>query len=194
MRSVVITGGPCSGKSTILDLLSRDWNDRVTIVPEAATLLLSGGWPLPGKDVEWSESWRDEFQKTIVQVQTSLEQIYRTSAQQKGHNLIVSDRGMLDGAAYYDDPEEFFTATGLAKSSCLERYDAVIHLESLASSNPELYSKGNNAFRFESLEEAIPLEHRTRRAWQDHPNHQLILGDNLGDKINQVQELLHGLT
>ena len=194
MDKVVITGGPCSGKSTVLDLLSREWNDRVTIVPEAATLLLSGGWPLPGKDVEWSESWRDEFQKTIVQVQISLEEIYRTSALQKGHKLLVLDRGILDGAAYYDESEDFFAATGLAERSCLERYEAVIHLESLASSNPGLYSKGNNAFRFEGLEEAIPLEHRTRRAWQDHPNHQLILGDDLACKINQVQELLSGLT
>ncbi len=44
---VVLTGGPGGGKTTAADLLRREIGDRVIIVPEAATLLFSGGFPRP---------------------------------------------------------------------------------------------------------------------------------------------------
>jgi hypothetical protein len=42
---VVLTGGPGGGKSTAGDLLRREFGRRVAFVPEAATLLFSGGFP-----------------------------------------------------------------------------------------------------------------------------------------------------
>jgi hypothetical protein len=52
----------------------------------------------------------------------------------------------------------------------------VIHLESLATARPELYGKGNNEHRMESLEEAQALEAKTRKAWASHPKHMVIDG------------------
>ena len=42
---VVLTGGPGGGKTTAADLFRREIGERVIVVPEAATLLFSGGFP-----------------------------------------------------------------------------------------------------------------------------------------------------
>lgn len=57
IRKIVITGGPCGGKTTVLNALKKDFNDRAVFVPEVATMLLSGGFPAPEKDLFLSEKW-----------------------------------------------------------------------------------------------------------------------------------------
>ena len=42
---IVLTGGPGGGKTTAGDLFRREFGERVVLVPEAATLLFSGGFP-----------------------------------------------------------------------------------------------------------------------------------------------------
>lgn len=42
---IVLTGGPGGGKTTAADLFRREIGERVVVVPEAATLLFSGGFP-----------------------------------------------------------------------------------------------------------------------------------------------------
>ena len=42
---IVLTGGRGGGKTTAADLFRREIGERVVIVPEAATLLFSGGFP-----------------------------------------------------------------------------------------------------------------------------------------------------
>ena len=42
---IAISGGPGGGKTTALDLFRREIGELVVVVPEAATLLFSGGFP-----------------------------------------------------------------------------------------------------------------------------------------------------
>jgi dephospho-CoA kinase len=42
---IVVTGGPGGGKSTAADLIRRELGSDIVVVPEAATLLFSGGFP-----------------------------------------------------------------------------------------------------------------------------------------------------
>lgn len=170
MKRVVLTGGPCAGKTTVLKVLQQEFAGQALVVPEVATMLLEGGFPVPGKDVEWSPEWQAAFQKAIATVQISMENAYELKAQEKGIEVLVCDRGLLDGAAYTPGGVEVFCKIyGVNHAEALARYAAVLHLESLAVGDPELYGKTNNASRFEDLEEAARLEHTTRRAWQDHP-------------------------
>jgi predicted ATPase len=100
MKRVVLTGGPCSGKTTVQRAVSEEFFDRVVLVTEAATLLLEGGFPVPGKQLPWSEEWQAAFQAAILPRQQSLEEAYGLVARDRGCRLIVCDRGILDGAAY----------------------------------------------------------------------------------------------
>jgi len=95
MRKLVLTGGPCSGKSSILQSLAQDerLSQVIEVVPEVATLLLEGGWPVPGRDVTWTPCWQVNFQRAIVAVQPALEEVVALKAQTNHKQFLVCDRG-----------------------------------------------------------------------------------------------------
>lgn len=169
MRKIVLTGGPCAGKSTVLSVLEKKFAGRALVVPEVATMLLSGGFPTPGKHLSWSREWQEAFQRAVLPVQKQLEVAFELQAEEMGIELLICDRGTLDGAAYTPGIlEDFCQLYGLNAKDELARYVAVIHLESLATGDPDGYGQINNSSRFEALEEARDLECATRNAWDLH--------------------------
>lgn len=188
MKKIVLTGGPCSGKTTTLRALREEFGNQITLVPEVATLLLEGGFPVPGKHLEWSEEWQAVFQAAVLPLQRSIETVYRLMAQGSGCGLIVCDRGLLDGAAYTPGGlVEFCRRYEVNPDEAMARYEAVIHLESLATADPQLYGKAGNGSRFEPLERAQELERATQEAWSRHPRHIVINGRRgIEGKISQV--------
>ena len=188
MKKIVLTGGPCSGKTTVLQALAEEFRGQIALVPEVATILLEGGFPLPGKDLEWSEDWQAAFQSAILPLQQSMEDAYILKAKVNDCKLAVCDRGVLDGAAYTPGGvDEFCRRYGVNAEEATSRYAAVIHLESLATADPEKYGKGNNESRFEPLERAQELEMATRAAWQSHTR-QIVIDGRRGieGKISEV--------
>jgi predicted ATPase len=175
MRKIVLTGGPCSGKTTVQRALREEFGDSLVVVPEVATMLLAGGFPAPGEHFPWTPQWQAAFQAAVLPVQRSLEDACTGVALARGCRLLVCDRGILDGAAYTPGGvAEFCRIHGLDVAEALARYHAVLHLESLATADPEKYGKAGNDCRFEPLEQAQRLEHATRAAWAGHPRHLLI--------------------
>lgn len=186
---LVLTGGPCAGKSTVLEYL-RTSLPNAAFVPEAATVLLSGGYPAPGREVEYSDHWRYNFQGAILDLQQRLESFWAHEARETGKQLLVLDRGVLDGAAYTPGGAAEFAATyGLNIEATLQRYHWVYHLESLATGDPASYGKQGNAERMESLEEAAELELATREVWSTHPRQTIFASEsNIGRKADKVLE------
>ena len=169
IEMLVLTGGPCGGKSTVINYMEKNFGDHLVIVPEVATSLLQNGWPAPDP---WSQEWQDSFQAEIVRVQKESEEQAIIKAQEIGAELIICDRGILDGAAYLaGGVQEFSEKFGVDIEEALSRYDMVLHLESLATLNPELYQelKDTNPDRFESVEKASEREIALREAWAAHP-------------------------
>lgn len=188
---ICITGGPCAGKTSVLEAIRQEFADQVITVPEAATTVLVS-YPLPGRDVIRDEAWLKDFQKVIIPTQQGFEHKWKEVAEKNRARLIVTDRGLLDSAAYLPGGiDEFIDVSGLSLSEVYDRYDLVIHLESLATCNPDKFGKTGNAVRYESLDEAIELEHKIREAWRDHPNWKFISGEGgIADVIAQVIDLL----
>lgn len=195
MKKIVLTGGPCSGKTTVLSVLREAFTDRVCLVPEAATLLLTGGFPVPGKHVPWSERWQVAFESAVLPVQRAMEDTYALMAEAKGYPLLICDRGILDGAAYVPGGlDHFCEENGLDLADCMARYHAVIHLESLAIADPTNYGKSGNDQRFEPLERAQEIEMATRDAWSRHPRRLFIEGGRgIEKKILEVMSLVRRL-
>ena len=202
IKTVVITGGSCSGKTTTVKWLRQKFGEpAVVYVPEAATLLLKGGFPAPKIDVPMNRKWQESFQKAVAAVQLEMEDMYREVARRRGAQLMICDRGLLDGAAYLPGGiNKFCALCQLDLPEIIKRYDLVIHLESLATADPKKYGRSNNHHRFESLKEARYLEFKTRRAWKCHP-YRLIYwrypnssrDDRLGELENiakQIESLL----
>lgn len=158
---VVLTGGPGGGKTTAADLYRREIGEQVVVVPEAATILYTGGFPRQGNG-----GVRQATQRAIYNVQTNLEDAYSVHYNSR---VLLCDRGTIDGAAYWPgQPEEFFQdlKTNLEKE--LNRYDAVIFFETAAVGGISI--EGGNPIRTESLDEALKLDQKLKQLWSKHPH------------------------
>ncbi len=157
---IVVTGGPGAGKTTAADLLRRELGERIVIVPEAATMLFSGGFPR-----RTEPSARRAAQIAIYHVQRNVEDVQ--TAAYPGR-ILLCDRGTIDGAAYWPDGSDgFFTALGTTHAAELARYDAVIFFESAAAGGRHI--EGGNPIRVESLTEAAELDKSLYQLWSSHP-------------------------
>jgi predicted ATPase len=162
---IVVTGGPGGGKTTAADLFRRELGDRVVVVPEAATIIFSGGFPR-----STDPDARRAAQSAIYHVQRNIEDVQ--SARFPGR-ILLCDRGTLDGAAYWPgEPEAFFRHMGTSYEAELARYDAVVFFESAAVAGMSI--EGGNAVRNETLEQALALDRRLRQIWSRHPRFTLI--------------------
>ncbi len=157
---IVVTGGPGGGKTTAADLFRREIGERVVIVPEAATLIFSGGFPRcaepPGSLAA---------QHAIFHVQRNLEDVQSSRFPDR---ILLCDRGTVDGAAYWPgEPEEFFGELGTTLERELGRYDGVIFFESAAVGGMGI--EGGNPVRNESMEQAVVLDGKLHALWAHHP-------------------------
>jgi predicted ATPase len=166
---IALTGGPGGGKTTAADLFRREVGDHVVIVPEAATLVFSGGFPRCSKP----ESIRAS-QHAIYHVQKNLEDVQSANYPDR---LLLCDRGTIDGAAYWPgEPDEFFASLETSFEAELARYDAVLFFETAAVGGMSI--EGGNPIRNESLQQAIALDQRLRSLWQQHPRFVLVPHNN----------------
>lgn len=162
---VVLTGGPGGGKTTAADLFRREIGEDVVVVPEAATLLYSGGFPRFGGD-----GVRIATQRAIFHVQTNLEDAQAAYFQSR---VLLCDRGTVDGAAYWPGPsEDFFTHLNTTLHRELARYDAVIFFETAAVGGISI--EGGNPTRTESQTQAIEVDRKLRSLWSQHPRFVLV--------------------
>ena len=98
---VVLTGGPCGGKSSSLEhltaaLTSRNFN--VLCVPEVPTILMNGGCQYPGVD---GGQRLVSFETALIQAQLQLERSFVQIATSTGRpTVVLLDRGLLDVGAY----------------------------------------------------------------------------------------------
>jgi predicted ATPase len=164
-RRIVVAGGPGGGKTTGVDLFRREIGESVVVVPEAATMLFSGGFPR----IDEPEA-RRAAQRAIYHVQRNIEDI---QAARYPHRVLLCDRGTLDGAAYWPGSAEgFFSDLGTSLEAELARYDAVVFFESASVGG--LCIEGGNPVRTEDVEAAVRLDRALRALWSKHPRYVLI--------------------
>lgn len=170
IHTIVLTGGPCAGKTSSLAAIMDHFTNlghKVIVVPESATTLLTAGISPngPSKNVG--------FQTLLMQTQIETEKrFYDFAKKEKGWNkvLLIFDRGRLDGAAYSSEDDWKAVLKRFSKSPVVE-YDGVIHLRSVACSDPVLYTEiyKSNPVRTESTPRAaIEADQRTELAWLGH--------------------------
>ncbi|MEK7689799.1 MAG: AAA family ATPase, partial [Bdellovibrionota bacterium] len=120
-KLIVLTGGPGAGKTAIVEMARRRFCEHVVIVPEAASIIFSGGF--------WrnqTEVFRNAAQRAIYHVQHELE---RAIMEEGKAVLGLCDRGTIDSEAYWTgDVERFWREVGSDKKTELARYHSVIHL------------------------------------------------------------------
>lgn len=176
---VVVTGGPGGGKTTALDLFRRELGNKIAVVPEAATVLFSGG-------ITRSEDEQvlKMIQKTIFQLQKNLEDINKAHYPDR---LLVCDRGSLDGLAYWPGNEkDFFKQVNSTFEEEISRYDAVIFFESAGATGHDISS--NNPVRSESSAKAAKLDIALQKIWARHPNFYFV-----GSSESFIRKIMFGI-
>lgn len=188
ITKIVVTGGPCAGKSTALSRIQEEFTKlgyTVLFVPETATELINGGV------APWTCKTSDAFQTFLIQLQIEKETIFEKAANSMATEkvLIVCDRGLLDNKAYMSSGG-FLTALKELKLNEVEirdNYDAVFHLVTAANGAEDYYTKANNTARSETPQEARVLDEKLLSSWTGHPHLRVI--DNstdFQDKINRL--------
>ncbi len=181
IHRIVITGGPCGGKTELMKTLSKDLKARgyqIFIVPETFTEMYGGGIYLKDFSVL-------DFQDMLFRMQLSKEHTYNEAALRSKSNKIAIfyDRGAVDGLAYMSkiDAEKVLLNNNATLNALFSHYDAVIHMITAADGALEAYlkNKENNPARYETPEEAIAVDNALKQAWRRHPKLRII--DNSTD-------------
>ena len=178
---VVLTGGPCAGKSTGMVTLKERLEHNgfnVFCVPEAATILIQGGG-----DKSFQSPVEDAlfvFQLSLLETQLALEDAFYALAKSCGKKaVLLCDRGSMDGRAFCnEDVWEKILATGDWSSSELrdQRYDLVLHLVTAANGAREYYGTDTNTARTETPEQATEQDNKLLSCWAGF--HKLRIIDN----------------
>lgn len=196
VSKIVLTGGPCAGKTTALSRIEENLIEQgyqVFVVSESATELIKGGIrPFGDKRISMIE-----FQNLIVKYQLSKEQIYLDAIKclpEDRKCVIIYDRGVIDNKAYIgsDQFNIVLQTLNLNELNLMDNYDMVIHLVTAAEGLD--YTTENNKARTESKEEAIALDKKTMNAWIGHNNLKII--DNcvkFEEKMNKVLDEINNL-
>lgn len=189
---VVLTGGPCGGKTTALARLScylRERGFEVFTVPEAFSLLVSNGFTI---DYFTVDGMPFHVQNSVMDLQISLEDSVERLLKARGKpGVILCDRGLMDGSAYMNSEEwdSFLRNRGVSSAEIREgRYNAVFHLVTCAEGAEKFYTLENNEARSESPEDARKLDISTRKAWVGH--HNLMVLDNSTDFEGKLNKLV----
>lgn len=187
---LVLTGGPCSGKTTAIATIEKELTARgyyVLIVPETATELISNGIRPFGNCLD-----NFSFQKILFEKQLHKEMLYLKVAKSipSSKVVIIYDRGLMDSKTYISSEDfnkmlEFFKTDEI---SVKDRYDAVFHLVTAADGAEEYYTLENNSSRTETPEQARALDKKGIENWTGHPHLRII--DNSTDFRQKINRLM----
>jgi thymidylate kinase len=178
---IVLTGGPSAGKTTVLQIIEREFKDKVTTVPESASILFKGGLQRGSTEIDLIHQ-----QRTIYFVQAELEALAKEKHPDK---IILCDRGSLDGVAYWPSPSHlsFFESLQTSIEKEIARYDWVFHLET----SSHYFYDTSNPIRTESYEQALKIDDKVKAAWSRHPRRIIIPNSQaFSKKVQHVMDLI----
>ena len=175
ITKIVITGGPCAGKTTAMSWIQNAFTEKgylVLFVDETATQLSAGG--APWKYTRVNRDYQYRLTQLMLAKELAFTEIAKTFEAEKV--LIVCDRGALDNRAYMNDEEFAYVLEQLNTNEVdlRDHYDAVFHLVTAAKGAAEFYTPANNKERYETPEEAVRVDDSLITAWTGHPHLRVI--------------------
>lgn len=176
ITKIVITGGPCAGKTTGMSWIQNAFTEMgyaVVFVPETATELISDGV------APWTLNSNLDYQLCQMKLQLHKEAVFEEAATKMYNSdkiLIVCDRGTIDNKAYMSDGEfnSALSKLKLNETELRDAYDAVFHLVTAAKGAEKFYTLSNNKARTETIEEAAAMDDKLISAWTGHPHFRVI--------------------
>lgn len=210
--TIALTGGPCGGKSSILQGLASSVSAQgfdVYLVPEVPTILQTHGCKFP---VHGTETEKFTYDLNVVILRRQLEdEVHEAVAHKEGTKAVIFvDRGLLDSKAFVSNSqwEQILSKTGLTEEAILGRYDGLIHLVTAANGAAQFYrwsgdnkgpitdDSGTVVERWETPEKAIEKDDALQKYWEKHPKRFIAynveggIEKKLADSIKWITNLL----
>ena len=191
--NLVITGGPCGGKTTSLQILKEYFEQKgfkvFTVEETATSVIRSGAIPKPDGSVSL-----EVFQWMILIEQLSKEIAIRKAAMDCDEEkvVILYDRAVLDNRAYISHKifQKMIDQLGITEKQIMSWYDLILHMVSPAYDKPDVYNKGNVA-RMENVERARQVEADTIQAWPECDKKHVFYNDcDFPEKIRRMIEVI----
>ena len=190
IEKIVITGGPCAGKTTAMSRIQNAFTElgwKVLFIPETATELIGGGV------APWTLETNADYQLCQIKLQIAKEKVFYEAAQKlfdAEKVLIVCDRGVIDNKAYMNALEfsGILSELKLNEIELRDTYDAVFHLVTAAKGAKEFYTLANNSARTETAGEAAAMDEKLISAWTGQPHLRII--DNSTDFDDKMKRLI----
>ena len=193
ITKIVITGGPCAGKTTAMSWIQNAFTKlgyAVLFVDETATQLITGG------AAPWLNTSNRDFQWHLLQLQMAKENAFADIAKtmKSSKILIVCDRAAMDNCAYMTEEDFGWVLRQMQTNKVVlrDQYDAVFHLVTAAKGAVKYYTLANNQARTETVEEAVALDDKLIAAWTGHPHFRVI--DNTTDFEEKMLRLIKEIT
>ena len=191
ITKIVLTGGPCAGKTTALVRIIEHFTGlgyQVFTLPEIPTICIQAGVNYLTDD----RQYHYQAEKATLLMQMHMEDRFMEIASKCGKPaIVVCDRGTMDISTYL--PEETWQAlmNDIGTNTIQlrdSRYDAVLHLVSAANGAEEFYTTDTNAARSEDVDTARMLDIKLISAWNGHPHLRII--DNSRDFENKIKAVI----
>ena len=194
IHKIVLTGGPCSGKTKVINALKEKLSKNgynVIIVPETAAQLIGGNILPNDKDYEHTLMFQDLVLRTQKQKEDGAIE-YANFIKKTDDIIIIYDRAMLDGMAYMHYESDFtdiLKKHSLSEVGIADKYDMVIDMVSLSSLRKDLYVTDD--IRKEDSSLASILDKKTLNAWLLSDNLRIVKPkDTIEEKIDYVYNLI----
>lgn len=147
MKKILITGGACAGKTTVLNVIKDYLEEKgynVNIIEEVPTKLIN-------ESITSEKVGKMEFQELIIKTQIENEKNCNYDG------VIIFDGSPIDSMKFINREEfdKFAKKYNTNFEEIINGYDGIIFLETVAKDYPELYSNENNKARLTDVNAAV---------------------------------------
>uniref|UniRef100_A0A1Y1LFA8 NadR/Ttd14 AAA domain-containing protein n=1 Tax=Photinus pyralis TaxID=7054 RepID=A0A1Y1LFA8_PHOPY len=188
---LVLTGGPCGGKTTGQSRLCTFFENlgwKVFRVPETASVLLSGGIKFSDLNDEQVYQFQENLLKTMLQIEDTYFALANTCSR---NCLIICDRGAMDPSAFVSKEtwERMMRENNWNNVELRDnRYNQIVHMVTAARGAEDFYSTEDHACRSEGVDSARELDQHAAAAWVGHPYFDVI--DNSTDFEGKMRRMI----
>lgn len=188
---LVLTGGPCGGKTTGQSRLCTFFENlgwKVFRVPETASVLLSGGIKFSDLNAEQVFKFQENLLKTMLQIENTFFELAKSCNR---NCLIICDRGAMDPSAFVSKEtwERMMRENNWNNVELRDnRYNQIVHMVTAAKGAEDFYSTEDHACRSEGVDLARELDYNAAAAWVGHPYFDVI--DNSTDFEGKMRRMI----
>ncbi len=185
IKKILITGGACAGKTTSIEKIKEyleSKNYKVLVGKEAPTFLINSGFN-PDK------MGKMNFLKMVLEVQLNLKRYYDEYSKTGVNAIVIFDGGPLDNMKFIPkfEFENMIKDFNVSCDELLNWYDGIIHLETVAKTDLNMYSTESNPARTDNAELSVKRDDMLLDIYKNHKNRVVIKSNpNFDDKIKDV--------